>query len=80
MVTRTRTLILACCIWVTLGLVLPTFAETWNGLKPAGVPLGFWIAAQGAPLALAALALALASSSRPVPPKPAPTAPARQFA
>lgn len=43
--------------WLTLGLALHVFAPTLNGLKLAGLPLGYWLAAQGAPAALAALAI-----------------------
>jgi len=52
---------IACCIWGTLCLLLPAFAQTWNGLKLGGVPLGFAIAAYGVPLVLAGLGVWMAS-------------------
>ena len=48
-------LISLCLIWLVFGLGLPLLAPTLNGLKPAGLPAGFWFAAQGAPLILAAV-------------------------
>lgn len=42
------TLLVALCI----GLGLPALVQTVNLVKVAGIPLGFYIAAQGAPLIL----------------------------
>ena len=39
-------------VWLAFGLGLTLLAPTLNGLKPGGVPLGYWYAAQGAPLVL----------------------------
>ncbi len=55
---RSRGLLLAAvAIWTLLAVVLPLGALTLNALPFAGYPLGFWIAAQGAPIGLAAVAL-----------------------
>ena len=47
-------------VWALLAFALPLSALTLNALNVAGFPLGFWMAAQGSLLALAALALVFA--------------------
>ena len=47
--------LLMCLVWLVFGLGLPLLAPTLNGLKPGGLPLGYWYAAQGAPLLLLAV-------------------------
>lgn len=42
----------AVAIWAVFGLGLHAFAPTWNGLRLWGLPLGYWLAAQGAPILL----------------------------
>ena len=61
-----RRVLLAVSLFLLLAIGLPLAAPTLNGLKPAGLPLGFWVSAQLAPLLMAAAALWLASgTSRP---------------
>lgn len=48
---------LALLAWLVLALALPLAALTLNAFKLAGFPLGFWVAAQGSLIGLAALAL-----------------------
>lgn len=48
--------------WAMLGLAMHAFAPTFNGLKPGGVPLGYWLSAQGAPLLMGLLLLWLAAA------------------
>lgn len=47
-------------LWLLLAFVLPLSALTFNVVRIAGFPLGYWIAAQGALLGLAILALVFA--------------------
>lgn len=58
---------LAVLVWALLCLGIPAIAETLNGLKPGGTPLGLAMMAQGAAvlLAIAALALGRRTKSRP---------------
>jgi len=54
--------LIACCIWGAVCLALPALSQTFNGLKPAGLPLGYWLMAQGAPMLLAIAVFALTRS------------------
>ena len=54
---------LAACAWVVFGVGMHAFAPTLNGIKVWGLPLGYWVAAQGAPLLLAGLAVWLSPRS-----------------
>lgn len=67
-VSRTMT---ACCVWATLGLGMQAFAETLNGLRPGGLPLGYWVSAQGTTLLLAAIAAGLILGLKPGSAQPA---------
>ncbi len=51
-----RTLYFSAVCWVGFGCVIHAAAPTLNGLKWGAMPLGFWLAAQGAPLILGLLA------------------------
>ena len=53
--------VLAFVLWAVFGLAVHVFAPTLNGLKLSGLPAGYWLAAQGAPLLLGALAIWLTS-------------------
>ena len=55
----------ALCTWAAICLALAAYAELFNGLKPGGLPLGYWYTAQGAPLALAVLAPMIARRNGP---------------
>ncbi len=57
--TRRLTLT-ALAIWAILVFALPLAALTLNAVKLAGFPLGYWVTAQGALLALATLAIVFA--------------------
>lgn len=48
---------IALVAWLVLALALPLAALTLNAFKLGSFPLGFWVAAQGSLLGLAALAL-----------------------
>jgi putative solute:sodium symporter small subunit len=51
MTTRPRLKALAMLlVWGTLGLAVHGVAATLDGLKPGGVPLGYALAALGAPV------------------------------
>lgn len=52
--SRSRTLLLV-FIWLLITVALPLAAPTLNGLKLAGVPIGYWMSAQGGPLILLAM-------------------------
>lgn len=55
----TRRLTLVCvAVWLLLALALPLAALTLNAVRVAGFPFGFWVAAQGSLIGLAALAWA----------------------
>ena len=56
-----RLILVAVVVWVVLVFALPLAALTFNAVKLAGFPLGFWITAQGVLLGLAALGLVFAS-------------------
>jgi putative solute:sodium symporter small subunit len=45
--------LLVCVAMVSLGVGIHMFAPTLNGLKVSGLPLGYWMAAQGGPIVLA---------------------------
>ncbi len=47
-------------VWLLLAFLLPLVALTLNAVRFAGYPLGFWVAAQGSLIGLAALALVFA--------------------
>jgi putative solute:sodium symporter small subunit len=49
---KRRTLYFAALCWIIFGCLIHVAAPTLNGLKWGGLPLGFWLAAQGAPLML----------------------------
>jgi putative solute:sodium symporter small subunit len=55
MVKRSTLLVGAMC-WLGIGCLIHAAAPTLNGVKWGALPLGFWIAAQGAPLILGVLA------------------------
>jgi putative solute:sodium symporter small subunit len=44
-------------LWIMFGWLIHGAAATLNGLKVGALPMGFWLAAQGAPLILAIIAL-----------------------
>lgn len=46
---------LALVLFAICSIGLPALAATFNGLKLAGLPLGYWMAAQLGPLFLALL-------------------------
>lgn len=52
--TRRLTLV-SIAVWLLLALALPLVALTLNAVRIAGFPLGFWVAAQGSLIGLAAL-------------------------
>ena len=60
-----RRVVMSCLLWTVLGLAMHVFAPTFNVLKLSGLPAGYWFAAQGAPLVLAALANWLTSGKGP---------------
>jgi putative solute:sodium symporter small subunit len=55
--TRSRQIALPFLVWAVFGVLLHVSAPTLNGLKLIGLPAGYWLAAQGAPLILAGLAI-----------------------
>lgn len=63
---RLRRIALPLGLFLTVAVGLPLAAPTLNGVKLAGLPLGFWVAAQASPLLLAVAMIWLASrKSRP---------------
>ena len=50
-----RLTIASLILWTLLALALPLSALTLNVFRPSGLPLGYWVAAQGALLGLVAL-------------------------
>ena len=52
--------VLAMLVWAVICLGLPALAETLNGAKPGGTPLGLLMVALAAPLLLAIAAAILA--------------------
>ena len=52
-----RLTVLSAVLWAILALAVPLAALTLNALQVAGFPLGFWFAAQGSLMGLAALAI-----------------------
>ncbi len=52
--------LLAIGLWLVFGLLVHMVAPTLNGVKLAGVPLGYGLATTGAPVLLLGLALWLA--------------------
>ncbi len=58
-------LVLAGLIWAALCLGLPALAETLNGLKPGGSPLGLALMAEGAPVLLVVAAALLSRTPKP---------------
>ena len=48
-----RRALLICVVFPIFGVALHCLAPTLNGLRLAGLPLGYWIAAQGGALLLA---------------------------
>lgn len=65
MIQRYGRVVLAGSVWAALCLGLPALAETLNGLKPGGSPLGLALVAQGATALLLVAAVALAGRSKP---------------
>ncbi|HVZ05918.1 sodium:solute symporter family transporter [Hyphomicrobium sp.] len=55
-----RLILLALAVWLVLAIALPLSALTLNFFRLGGLPLGFWITAQGVFVVLAALAFAYA--------------------
>jgi putative solute:sodium symporter small subunit len=51
---RPRTYLFVLC-WIALAVALPLAGPTLNGAKPWGVPLGYFMSAQGGPLLLLAI-------------------------
>jgi cation/acetate symporter len=51
----------ALVVWAVLAFALPLSALTLNIISVAGIPLGFWVAAEGSLIALALLAFAFAT-------------------
>lgn len=76
--TRRLTLV-AIALWSALAFGLPLSALTLNGLRIAGFPLGFWVAAQGVLIAFVILAWVFERRAGGVH-TPEGTAPAIQFA
>jgi len=66
MLKRTWRSVLALCLFGFFCLLVPSLAETLNGLRAAGVPLGFWLMAQGAPVILALAAVLMRSKTGPL--------------
>jgi putative solute:sodium symporter small subunit len=60
-------------LWAVFGLFVHAAAPTLNGLKLGGLPLGYWLAAQGAPILLLALGLLLRARGTSQPSRPEPT-------
>ena len=58
-----RRAFLICVLFLVFGVAMHCLAPTLNGLKLAGLPMGYWLAAQGGPLLLA-LALVWLSSGK----------------
>lgn len=52
-----RLIVLSAVLWAVLALAVPLAALTLNALQVAGFPLGFWFAAQGSLMGLAALTI-----------------------
>lgn len=42
-------------LWLVIAVALPLAAPTLNGVRLDGLPLGYWMSAQGAPLILFAI-------------------------
>jgi putative solute:sodium symporter small subunit len=55
-----RLIVGSVALWLILAVALPLSALQLNFFRPGGMPLGFWVTAQGAILALVALAFAYA--------------------
>lgn len=55
-----RLILVALTVWVVLAIALPLSALTLNFFRLGGLPLGFWITAQGAFVILAGLAFGYA--------------------
>jgi putative solute:sodium symporter small subunit len=72
MAATPRRWLIAFGLWVGFGLGIHAAAPTLNGVKLGGLPLGYWLAAQGAPLLLLVLALRAPLARSPEPARPGP--------
>lgn len=59
--------LLLLCLFLTIGVAVHVLAPTANGLKIAGLPMGYWLAAQLGPLLLAFILVWLSADTRQVP-------------